>query len=255
MRRPIRIALATLASLAVIATPAAFAQQSLPLNQITNGSASDSNPAVFDFNAESAGVLTVIVRGENVDIRLMVTDAVGQALPDGETDSDIGGDVGAEQLAVVVPAAGDYQVRVTTWSGSGIFNIAAGWIPYAELGGPADPDALPTAAAVLVPGTPIEDSIDPANGDNWDWFKVTADAAGAITVITDAPSGDIALEVFAEGNWAEPLNRSDQDMQGVAGNESLTVQATAGQTFYFKVSPVFGGDQVSYRIRAGVMSP
>ena len=43
-------------------------------------------------------------------------------------------------------------------------------------------------------------------------------------------------------------------MQGVAGNESLTIQTAAGQTYYFKVSPVFSsGDAIAYRIRVGIM--
>ena len=75
-----------------------------------------------------------------------------------------------------------------------------------------------------------------------------------ITVITEAPEGDLALEVFEGGNFAEAINRSDQDMQGVAGNESLTIQAAAGQTYYFKVSPVFSSaDAIAYRIRVGIM--
>jgi len=154
----------------------------------------------------------------------------------------------------VISAPGDYQVRVQTWSGGGRFDIAASWLEFPALGGPADPDGMPTAAAALAPGTPIDDSINPSGGDAWDWFMVTADNAGVITVITEAPEGDLVLEVFNEGAFGEAVNRSDQDMQGVTGNESLTIQAAAGQTFYFKVSPAFDtGETISYRIRAGIM--
>jgi hypothetical protein len=257
MRLPIPTTVATIAVLALtVAAPArAHAQQALQLNQIMQGSAGDDAPAVFTFNAETAGVLTVVVRGDgDVDLQLAVADAVGQTLPDGEVDQDLGGDGGAEQAAVVIRAAGDYQVRVSTWFGGGTFDIIAGWISYPTLGGPADPDGMPTAAATLAPGTPIDDSIDPSAGDAWDWFKVTADSAGVITVVTEAPEGDLALEVFGEGSFAEAINRSDQDMQGVAGNESLTIQTAAGQTYYFKVSPVFSsGDAIAYRIRVGIM--
>jgi len=269
MRRPIPtsvVAIAVLIFISCAPAPAqpeealqpktpTHAQQALQLNQITPGNAGDDAPAVFTFYAETPGVLTVVVRGNgDTDLQLAVADVVGQTLPDGQIDQDHGGDSGAEQAAVVIRGAGEYQVRVSTWFGSGSFDLIASWISYPALGGPADPDGMPTAAAVLVPGTPIDDSIDPSSGDAWDWFKVTTDSAGVITVITEAPDGDLALEVFGDGDFAEAINRSDQDMQGVAGNESITVQAAAGQTYYFRVSPVFSsGDVMIYRIRVGIM--
>jgi hypothetical protein len=248
------LTLATFA-LAMLAPAAAHGQQALQINQVQQGSAADDSPAIFTFNAESAGVLTVVVRGaSDTDLTLAVADAVGQTLPDGQSDQDLGGNTGAEQIAAVIPAAGEYQVRVGTWFGSGSFELVAGWISYPALAGPVDPDGMPTQAATLTPGSPIDDSIDAASGDAWDWFKVTVDSDAAITVITEAPEGDLALEVFAEGNFGESLNRSDQDMQGVSGNESLTIQARAGETYYFKVSPVFtSGETIAYRIRVGVM--
>jgi len=256
MRREILTALTAVAVIvvALVAPAPAHAQQALQLNQPQRGSTTGDNPAVFTFNAESAGVLTVVLRGDgDADLQLAVADAVGQILPEGQSDMDLGGNMGAEQLAVTVPGAGQYQVRVTMFYGSGTFEMVAGFISYPALAGPMDPDGMPTAAATLTPGSPIQDSIDPASGDAWDWFKVTVDSAAAITVITSADEGDLALEVFEEGNYAEAINRSDQDMQGVAGNESLTIQASPGQTYYFKVSPVFGNEAVSYTIRVGIM--
>jgi hypothetical protein len=257
MHRPTLLTVVTIVVLALnMPAPAhAHAQQALQLNQIMQGNAGDGAPAVFTFNAETPGVLTVVVRGNgDADLQLAVADVVGQTLPDGQVDQDLGGDTGAEQAAVVIRAAGDYQVRVSTWYGGGTFEIVAGWISHPKLGAPSDPDGMPTAAARLEPGKPINDSIDPPSGDAWDWFKVTADSAAVITVVTEAPEGDLALEVFEGGNFADAINRSDQDMQGVAGNESLTIQAAAGQTYYFKVSPVFSsGDVTAYRIRVGIM--
>lgn len=257
MQRRNSLAVATLAVIALIATiPAAYAsQQQLTLGRIVEGTTSSSGPAVFVFTAETPGVLTVVVRGkDDSDLQIVVTDAVGQELPGGRFDVDLRGNVGAEQGATVISAPGEYQVQVHTWSGMGGFEMAASWLEFASLGGPADVDGMPTAAAALVPGTPIADSINPSGGDAWDWFKVTADSAGAITVITEAPEGDLVLEVFREGEFGEALNRSDQDMQGVTGNESLTVQAAAGETYYFRVSPAFeSGESIEYRVRAGIM--
>jgi hypothetical protein len=247
-----------LAAIALVATgtaTAAAAQQQLPMGTVVEGSTGSSGPAVFSFSAPAPGVLTVVVRGkDDADLQIVVTDAVGQELPGGRIDVDLSGNVGAEQGAVVIRVPGDYQVQVHTWSGGGRFDIAGSWLEFAGLGGPADPDGSPMAAAVLTPGTPIDDSISPSTGDGWDWFKVTAESAGVITVITEAPEGDLVLEVFDDGAFGESVNRSDQDMQGVVGNESLTVQAAAGQTYYFKVSPAFEtGDTIAYKIRAGIM--
>ena len=249
------VAVAAIFALMLIAPSAAPAQQALQLNQSVRATAGDDSPAVFNFTAESAGVLTVVVRGDSdTDLHLAIADAVGQTVPDGSSDQDLGGDVGAEQIAAVIPSAGEYQVRVGSWFGNGGFEMVAGWISFPSLGGPGDPDALPTAAAELTPGSPIDDSIDPSAGDAWDWFKVTVDSAAAITVITTAPEGDLALEVFAEGEFADYIDRSDQDMQDVTGNESITVQAQAGETYYFKVLPVFSsGGPIAYNIRVGIM--
>lgn len=257
MRRTTLWAAAAVAGIALIAagTVTYASQQQLTLGSIIEGTTGSSGPAVFIFTAETPGVLTVVVRGkDDSDLQIVVADAVGQELPGGRFDVDLRGNVGAEQGATVISAPGEYQVQVHTWSGMGAFELAASWLEFASLGGPADPDGMPTAAAALMPGTPIDDSINPASGDAWDWFRVTADSAGVITVITEAPVGDLVLEVFREGQFGESVNRSDQDMQGVVGNESLTVQAAAGETYYFKVSPAFeSGETISYRIRAGIM--
>ena len=39
-----------------------------------------------------------------------------------------------------------------------------------------------------------------------------------------------------DGNFSESAERSDQDLQDVAGNEALTLSVSPGQTVYFKVS-------------------
>ena len=141
------IALAALLLAAFGTTARAIPQQPLPLGRIVEGTTGSTGPAVFSFNAETPGVLTVVVRGrDDADLQISVTDAVGQTLPDGRIDVDLGGDVGAEQGAVVIRAPGDYQVQVGTWGGGGRFEIAASWLEFASLGGPADPDGLPISS-------------------------------------------------------------------------------------------------------------
>jgi len=240
----------------VTGTADAWSQQQLTLGSVTSAmTGGNDSPAVFAFNAQTAGVLTVVVRGQgDADLVLDVTDSLGQLLPEGNSDQDLNGDSGAEQVVVTISMAGQYQVEVSAWGTGGNFDIAAGWISYPALGRDPDPDGLPTDATELVPGTPIDDQIDPSSGDLWDWYKVTATSAVVITVITEAPDGDLVIELYNDGEFRDYENRSDQDMGGVAGNESITVQAQAGQTFYFKIAPTFeNGETIPYRIRVGVM--
>ncbi|MCH1932971.1 pre-peptidase C-terminal domain-containing protein, partial [Shewanella sp. A25] len=75
--------------------------------------------ASYEFRAESAGILTVVIRAtDEIDLVLAVTDADGQNLPEGRSDRDLGGDSGAEQFAVTLPRAGTYYVKVEPF-GSG----------------------------------------------------------------------------------------------------------------------------------------
>ena len=240
----------------VTGAAAAWSQQQLTLGSVTGAvTAGSSSPTVFAFDAETAGVLTVVVRGQgDADLVIDVTDSLGQKLPAGHSDQDLNGDSGAEQVVVTIPMAGDYKVEVGAWGNGGSFDIAAGWISYPALGRDPDPDGLPTGATELVPGTPIDDQIDPSSGDLWDWYKITATSAMVVTVLTEAPEGDLVIELYNDGEFGDHENRSDQDLGGVTGNESMTVQAQAGQTYYFKVAPAFErGQAIPYRIRVGIM--
>ena len=180
------------------------AQEATSLDPGSIGSAmAGAEPALFVYDATEAGLLTVAVRADaDTDLTLAVSDDLGQPLAEGESDDDIGGDVGAEQITVTLPGPGTYQVRVGTFSGSGSFTIASGFIAFPAVAAPTDPDGRPTEATTLVPGTPVEDQLAPSDGDAWDWYKVTADAAGAVTVLTLAPEGDLVIEVFTEGAYA-----------------------------------------------------
>lgn len=229
--------------------------QQLPFGQVVSAQTSSEAPATFMFNAETAGFLTVVVRGDGqADLRIQVTDEVGFPLPGGMSDLDISGDLSAEQLTVVVPRAGTYHVYVQSLYDSATLDVGSTWIAYPGVATEPDPDGHPNSAVALVPGTPIENSVDGTAGDSMDWYAVTSDAGGMVTVIVEAPVGDLALEVYKEGEFQQYLDVSDQDMQGVAGNESLTSPIEPGQTLLFKVRPLFDGEGlIAYKIRAGVM--
>jgi hypothetical protein len=238
--------------LALIA-PTALAQQLQP-GRIATGSTSDEKVAELEFRAESAGILTVMARStDESDLILVVTDGDGQPLPEGRSDQDIGGDTGAEQFAVTIPRAGTYRVRVETysWETAG-FRIGASWLAFPDLEVPPDPDGSPTTAIpIAVEQQSVSGSIDGSVGDYWDWYVLTADRSGTLTVATRAEDGDLVLEAFEEGQYSEALERSDQDLQGINGNEALTLLVTPGQTLYFKVSAFSEGTAIDYRLQIG----
>jgi hypothetical protein len=227
----------------------------LRLGEIMTLPISDAQPTTLTFDAESAGFLTVIVRGtDDSDLYVAVTDDLGQDVMDGRVDRDFGGDMGAEQLTVTLTYPAAYQVRVHTRGGRSECRLAAAWIAFPDAQTEPDPDGRPTSATPLGPGDRIENSLDSASGDHWDWFSVTSGPGGVITVLTEAPDGDLVLEVFEESDFGQPVNRSDQDMGGVSGNESLTMPNPSGGTLYVRVSQLgMGGGTVPYTIRAGVM--
>lgn len=227
----------------------------LTLGEIVPMTVTEDQPAILSFNAATAGFLTVIVRGSgDADLAVTVTDDLGQVVPEGRSDRDLGGNMGAEQFTVTLVHPADYHVRVLSRYGRSDIKIAATWISFPDEQAEPDPDGRPTNATALTPGTRIEDSVDPSTGDHWDWYTVESPADSVVTVLTDAPEGDFILEVFSESNFGEPADRSDQDMDGIAGNESVTIRSATGGTIYLRVSSYQrSGGALPYTIRAGVM--
>jgi hypothetical protein len=154
---------------------------------------------------------------------------------------------------VTIPREGSYQVRVETFGGGGgNFKIGLSWLSFPDLALPADPDGSPaTANRISLGQDPRNDLIDPSQGDNWDWFVLQADKAGTVTVATRAEEGDLILEAFTPGEFAEALERSDQDLQGNGGNEAVTLVVEEGEEFFFRVSAFSGGGEIPYRLQIG----
>ncbi len=227
----------------------------LPLGRISRGVTTTGDVASYQFRAESAGILTVVIRStDETDLVLAATDADGQNLPDARSDQDLGGDAGAEQFAVTVPREGTYYIRVEPFgSGTASFLIGASWLGFPELEQPADPDGAPSTAKTIAIGqAPLNDMLDPSSGDYWDWFALRADRAGMLTVAIRAAEGDLVLEAFNAGEYTAAIERSDQDLQEVTGNEALTLSVTPGQIMYFKVSTFgSGGSAMVYRLSLG----
>ena len=229
-------------------------QGNLVSGTLLEGSTGLEDSATYAFEAESAGVLTIVVRSlDETDLVLLVTDSDGQPLPNGRSDQDLGGDSGAEQFAATIPRAGKYQVRVETFGGSqASFKVGVSWLPFPDLAVPADPDGSPSSAIRIRVGQETRnDAIDGAMGDSWDWFVLAAERGGVLTVATRAEEGDLILEAFSGGEFSEALESSDQDLQGNGGNEALTLVVEAGEQFFFKVSAYSEGVSIPYRLQVG----
>lgn len=227
---------------------------SLAPGQVTEGRTGWEGPATYGFEAESAGVLTIVVRSQDeTDLFLLVTDADGQPLPEGRSDQDLGGDSGAEQFAVTLPRPGRYQIRVESYGSSNApFKIGVAWLPFPDLAVPPDPDGSPASAIRIQIGQDTRnDAIDSLKGDHWDWYVMTVETAGTLTVATRAEEGDLVLEAFKPGEFTEAAERSDQDLQGAGGNEALTLVVEAGEVLFFKVSAFGSSASVAYRLQIG----
>lgn len=244
--------------LAVVFAPwPATAQSAFPLGSFTTARVPDGGAAEFVFQAPGAGFLTVVVRSTaGEDVTLSVADEDYQSLPGADSDIDLGGDVGAEQLVAIIPHQGTFRVLVETFGGGGAGVQVGGTFLASDLvHAEPDPDGRPGTATALEVGASHEDSIEPSAGDPWDWYRITASADGALTVLTRVDGdGDLRLEIFHEGSYREAANSSDQDIDGVLGNESLTWDVKAGDTVYIRVVPALGGgERVPYRIASGLI--
>lgn len=241
-------------ALALMAGPA-FAQTALPMGAPVQGKATDDAPAEYTFVAKSAGVLSAAVQGSG-DLVLQLVDEDGQTVPDGTTDRDMNGSSGTELLSTTIGEAGTYKLRVRVQGGdASTFQIAGAFLAFPPFARPADPDRRPAQARALQVGKPHDDTLDPESGDNWDWFSFKANAAGALAIIIRPQGGteaDLVLEAFADRNFAEAVDRSDQDMQGNSSNESVTINVTAGQMVHIKVINQSGSPS-KYRVSSSLI--
>lgn len=254
--KPITLLAAIVSGLALgVPSSSILAQSPLPLGETSEGRLMGSGGAEYTFEAPGAGFLTVVVRAQD-DVILTIMDDEFQPLPGAQSDQDLGGDPGAEQLVVVVPAAGSYRVMVEPFGSSAAgFHIGGTFMASALMEAPVDPDGKPSGAVQLEAGSMNDASLDPMQGDRWDWFAITADQAGVMTILTRTEDeGDLRLEVFRSDDFRMPIDSSDQDMDGILGNESVTVGVTAGETIYARVSPAFGdGSPMTYQVGSGLI--
>jgi hypothetical protein len=240
----------------MVTTSALWAQPALPVGAPQKAAVSPDQPAEYTLAAQTAGVLTVAVHGEG-DLAFTVTDADGQMLPEANIDRDLHGNAGLEMASVLIPEPGTYRVRVRLQGGSpSSFEISSAWLSFPALArASTDPDSKPSGARRLEVAKPHEDSLAADAGDVWDWFTLQAPESGTLVIVTRAigESADLILEAFLDGKFGDPVERSDQDLQGDSANESVTVTVKAGQTVHVKVSGAFGRPNVKYRISSSLI--
>jgi hypothetical protein len=210
-------------------------------------------PVQFRVSVPSAGVLTVAVHGKT-DLVLRVTDEEGQPIPDGTADRDLGGDLGSEVLAVILPERSNYLVTVESndEARGARFTISSSFLAMPAFARPVDPDRRPSQARALTVGTAHSDQLHPDANDLWDWYVVRATEAMTLVVATrteEESDGDLVLEGYVGGEFDEPAVQSDNDLQGQLGNESVTVNLRAGDTLHIKVRSLSErGGPIQYRL-------
>lgn len=254
MRGPRPLALLLLLPLLLPARADDGARAPLPIGQTSEAKTPAEAPAVFVHEVDGAGALMVLVRAKDgADLAIYVTDKDGQTLPDGEVDRGLDGNNGAEQLVVVLPAAGTYLVQVVAPQSGGAevpFLIGGAWLPAPALAREPDPDGAPSSARTLEVGGAAEDELGPAKGDRWDWFVVAPTKAGTLVIRTVA-SEDLRLELFQENRFLAPFRRADDDLGGVPGHESLELPVQAGKRYYLRVLAVdLSAEKLAYKVTA-----
>ena len=170
----------------------------------------------------------------------------------------MGGNPGLEMTTVTLVEPGDYRVQVQAEWGTSVsaFKMAASWMPFPAFARPVDPDGRPSRARSLKVGEAVEDSLNGAQGDLVDWFSIKAPSAGTLVAVTRTvgdSEADLVLEAFLEGNFGTAVSRSDQDLQGSSSAESVSVNVTAGQTVYLRVTGAFESVEGRYRLSSSLM--
>jgi hypothetical protein len=256
MSRSLPCSAVLVAAVALTMPVAAHAQQALSLGTTSEGRITGESPLDYRITVPGAGVLTIVVDGTG-DLVLQLMDADGQPITDGRSDSDLDGVSGRELLNVRLTEGGTYQLRVSDFEGNGsTFRVASSFLAFPAFAKAADADGRPSGAKALTVGRPMEDALDPSAGDSRDWFVFTAEKDGTLAIVTravgDNEGMDLVLEAYLGGDFIEPAQRSDQDLQEDMSNEAVTIAVRAGQKVHVRVTAQSGSGG-RYRLSSSLM--
>jgi hypothetical protein len=255
----IRAATAVMA-LALGASVAGAQGLALRLDQVVKGNFGANGEKVsYSFSVDQPGALT-IVGSSAADLQLSILDDEGQLVPSGFIDRDYQDELGEEFGLVVLSARGSYTLEVKAAESQGPveFTLTTRFLGNAMFFRPDDPDGKPSGAATLQVGAAREETLSPNAGDKIDWFAFTANVDGTYVVATRAEMADrvdLQLEVYgAKASFNEPETRNDQDLRGNLANESVTIEAKAGDRVRVRVVALNErGDELKYRVSVALI--
>ena len=108
----------------------------------------------------------------------------GLLVEEGRVDLDLFGNAGAEHFSRALRRPGEYRVRVGSFMEElGEFSIGATWLPVVAIEVPPDPDGSPDTATMLVPGTPLEDTL----GSTTPWETLLIGTSSRRPLISSSP--------------------------------------------------------------------
>ena len=161
--------------------------------------ATENKPALFRFDAPSAGVLSLLARSDTGgDVRAVVADRVGIFRPYGDVDLDPFNLAGGEFGAVAIPE-GPSTVVVGSNAGKQTGTLTLGFMPAEQIEAQPDRSAFYRAAVPLGNGkkivgqTPVRDE---ANGAETRLCYVITHDAPSILRVRYAVSEGPGLEVY-----------------------------------------------------------
>lgn len=224
--------------------------QDLPVGSTVEARVLPEQSASYRFRADGPGGLALVLRagGADDDLAISVAEPSGQELVGGYVDHDENGRLGDEQGVVTIPEAGEYTVFVDSYAeGPARFTLAASFLPMEELAPRRKVrHASPDDAIALRPGEAVNETVRPLRDEPRDWYVVTPDRAGTLTIRV-VGDGDVILERFAPDEFRNAKDFVDNDDNGEKGRETMTASGRAGVPVYVRVT---GWEASDYRISA-----
>lgn len=228
----------------------------LPLGTTMGFELAASTTLELPFTADGPGLLTIAYGGDVSSLALMVVDEHERSLG-WETTEDWSGRRASPVQHALVPVgrAGEYRIRLSR-PGGGEIKLGAEWLPFAEMRGQEQqafvvPVPNENNEVALAPGRMITAQLDSSDTDaQYLWCRFDAEDDGQLVVLANADRGDIIIETFEPGRFANVLERHDDDLNGTVANEGVVLDVFAGESYYVRVSMI-SGDRCGLEVRAG----
>ncbi|XAM00620.1 hypothetical protein OT109_04355 [Phycisphaeraceae bacterium D3-23] len=206
------------------------------------------------FVADGPGMLTVAYGGAVQTTQVEVVDASGRRLA-WEDNSGFGGVSTSPVRHALIPIGGEGEFTIRLGAlGEGELTLGGEWLPFPQVEGVSAvivPSPEPTTEIVLVPDRMMTGAIDQSDPDRYHlWCRFEATEDGQLVVLANADQGDITMSSFNEGQYRNPIEHVDSDMNGSVANEGLIVDAVAGQVYYVRVE-MRSGERCGVEVRAG----